>query len=79
MNCGAPGPALAALAAWAHDAIAVPFAAKPSPGLPGEVLAPAAFAAAVRPAIQAGARLVGGCCGATAEHLAALAAELAGA
>jgi 5-methyltetrahydrofolate--homocysteine methyltransferase len=54
----------------------VPFVAKPSPGLPGAVTSPAAFTAALVPAIAAGARLVGGCCGASAAHVAALAAWL---
>jgi 5-methyltetrahydrofolate--homocysteine methyltransferase len=73
VNCVAAGPALAALAAWAAAALPVPFVAKPAPGLPGRVAAPADFAAALAPAVQAGAGLVGGCCGATAGHLAALA------
>jgi 5-methyltetrahydrofolate--homocysteine methyltransferase len=75
-NCVAPGPALDALAAWASRSLPVPFAAKPSPGLPGAVLPPEAFAAALTPTLEAGTRLVGGCCGATADHLRALAAAL---
>ncbi len=73
VNCVAPGAALAALAAWARGALRIPFVAKPSPGLPGALLGPAAFAAALRPALRAGLAGVGGCCGATAEHLRALA------
>jgi 5-methyltetrahydrofolate--homocysteine methyltransferase len=76
VNCVFPGPALDALAADAASALRVPFVAKPSAGLPGQVLSPDAFAAALRPAIAAGARLVGGCCGATGEHLHALRAAL---
>jgi len=76
VNCVEAGPALAALAAWARGALPVPFVAKPSPGLPGRVTAPEPFAAALRPAVRAGARLVGGCCGATAGHVGALAAML---
>jgi len=72
VNCTAPGPAMARLA-FAVRALSVPFVAKPSPGPPGEVLAPDAFARAVAPVVEAGARLVGGCCGAGPEHLAALA------
>jgi 5-methyltetrahydrofolate--homocysteine methyltransferase len=78
VNCVAAGPALAALAGWAVANLGVPFVAKPSPGLPGAVLAPEAFAAALAPAVDAGARIVGGCCGATGEHLRAV-AELLGA
>lgn len=71
-NCTAPGPAFTRLA-FAAQALSVPFVAKPSPGPPGQVMPPAPFAAAVSPAVQAGARLVGGCCGTSAEHLSALA------
>jgi 5-methyltetrahydrofolate--homocysteine methyltransferase len=74
VNCVAPGAALADLAAWARGALPVPFVAKPSPGLPGAVRAPEAFAADLSPALRAGAGLVGGCCGATGDHLRALAA-----
>ncbi|HSN92329.1 MAG TPA: homocysteine S-methyltransferase family protein, partial [Anaeromyxobacteraceae bacterium] len=77
-NCVAPGPALAALAGWAAGALSVPFAAKPSPGLPGAVLPPAAFAEALAPAFRAGLRVAGGCCGATAEHVRAVGEALAG-
>jgi 5-methyltetrahydrofolate--homocysteine methyltransferase len=73
VNCVAPGEALTALAAWAAEKLTVPFVAKPSPGLPGVVAPPAAFADALRPAFAAGLRIAGGCCGATAEHLRALA------
>jgi 5-methyltetrahydrofolate--homocysteine methyltransferase len=73
VNCLFAGDALTALAAWAARHLPVPFVVKPSPGLPGAVLAPGAFAEALRPAVAAGARAVGGCCGATADHLRALA------
>jgi 5-methyltetrahydrofolate--homocysteine methyltransferase len=76
VNCLAAGPALTALAGWARTTLPVPFIAKPSPGMPGAVLPPSAFAEALAPAIAAGARLVGGCCGATAGHLAAIATRL---
>jgi len=76
VNCVPAGPPLTALCGWARASLPVPFAVKPSPGLPGAVLPPERFAAALAPAVAAGARLVGGCCGATAGHLAALAALL---
>ena len=76
VNCVPAGPALTALSAWARTTLPVPFIAKPSPGLPGATMPPAKFAQAVAPAVAAGARLVGGCCGASADHLAALAAML---
>jgi 5-methyltetrahydrofolate--homocysteine methyltransferase len=74
VNCVPAGAPLAELAAWAQTSLPVPFVAKPSPGLPGEVLPADAFAAALAPALAAGASLAGGCCGATGEHLRALAA-----
>jgi 5-methyltetrahydrofolate--homocysteine methyltransferase len=76
VNCVAPGPALTALARTAAAKLAVPFVAKPTAGLPGAVLSPDAFAAAVEPALAAGLRVVGGCCGATGAHVAALAERL---
>jgi len=72
VNCVAPGAALTALVSWAAERLRVPFVAKPSPGLPGAVLDPEAFAAALAPAFAAGLRIAGGCCGATADHLRAL-------
>jgi 5-methyltetrahydrofolate--homocysteine methyltransferase len=77
VNCVAPGAALADLAAWARHRLRIPFVAKPSPGLPGAVLAPEAFVAALRPALAAGLAVAGGCCGATAEHLRSLRGALA--
>jgi 5-methyltetrahydrofolate--homocysteine methyltransferase len=74
VNCVPAGVPLAALAAAAVERLGVPFAAKPSPGLPGEVLPPDRFAAALAPVLRAGARYVGGCCGATAAHVEAVAA-----
>ena len=74
VNCVAAGPALTALAAWASAHLHVPFVAKPSPGLPGAVLGPDAFAEAISPAVEAGLRILGGCCGAGGAHLAALGA-----
>jgi 5-methyltetrahydrofolate--homocysteine methyltransferase len=73
VNCVFPGRALDLLAARAGARLRVPFVAKPSPGLPGAVRSPEAFAAALRPALRAGIALAGGCCGTTGEHLRALA------
>jgi 5-methyltetrahydrofolate--homocysteine methyltransferase len=78
VNCLAADAALAALVARAAPRLSVPLVAKPSPGLPGAVLAPAAFAAALSPAIAAGLRIAGGCCGADADHLRALAPLVGG-
>ncbi|WP_242342360.1 homocysteine S-methyltransferase family protein, partial [Anaeromyxobacter terrae] len=74
VNCVAPGVALADLAAWARATLPIPFVVKPSPGLPGAVRSPDAFAAELSPALAAGVALAGGCCGATGDHLRALAA-----
>jgi 5-methyltetrahydrofolate--homocysteine methyltransferase len=79
VNCMSAGPALAQLTRLARARLGVPFVAKPSPGLPGAIEAPERFAAALRPALAAGLAAVGGCCGATADHLRAIAAELAAA
>jgi 5-methyltetrahydrofolate--homocysteine methyltransferase len=76
VNCVAAGPPLAALAQAAAARVAVPFAAKPSPGLPGEILPPERFAAMLAPVLRAGAAYAGGCCGATADHVRALAAAV---
>lgn len=73
VNCVAAGPALSALARAAAARVRVPLVAKPSPGLPGAVLGADAFAAALRPAVEAGISVVGGCCGAGAAHLRAIA------
>lgn len=77
VNCVFPGAALDALVAEAVARLRIPFVLKPSPGLPGALLSPEAFAGALRSALAAGPRLVGGCCGAGPEHLRALGAALA--
>ncbi len=72
VNCVLPSPALAALARAVAPGLAVPFAVKPNAGPPGRPLPPEEFARALAPALEAGARLAGGCCGTTAEHLRSL-------
>lgn len=67
------------LAAWTTRPIVV----KPNAGLPDPVtnvyeLAPDRFAAAMRVLVDKGARIVGGCCGTTPEHIAALKDALSG-
>ncbi len=58
----------------------VPIIAKPNAGVPmwntpdkAGYISPAEFAGEMRQLMEAGARIVGGCCGATPEHLKALA------
>jgi 5-methyltetrahydrofolate--homocysteine methyltransferase len=77
VNCLLPGAPLQDLARALGSSLPVPLVVKPSAGLPGALLAPDAFAAWVHGAVRAGARWVGGCCGAGGPHLAALAARLA--
>ncbi|MBI3855606.1 MAG: homocysteine S-methyltransferase family protein [Planctomycetes bacterium] len=48
----------------------------PSAGLPGKEIPPGEFAEGIRKLVEAGARLVGGCCGAGPAHIAAAAAVL---
>ena len=62
------------LAAWGNAGLPVDEAA----GLFSEPIAPAEYAEAAEAWAAAGARLVGGCCGTGAGHVAALAARLGG-
>ena len=84
LNCCAPEEALEQLRRLAPYA-SVPLIAKPSAGLPrmeGDravyPCAPAELAACAAPLAAAGARIFGGCCGTTPEHIAALGAALEG-
>jgi 5-methyltetrahydrofolate--homocysteine methyltransferase len=72
VNCVLPDAALLATVAGAAARVPVPLVAKANAGLPGAPVPPDAFAAGMREAVRAGARLVGGCCGAGPEHLRAL-------
>lgn len=76
LNCTLPGLDLAALSAGLAPGLEIPLVMKPSAGLPGAVIGAEAFAAGIAAAVRAGARWVGGCCGAGPEHLAALARAL---
>ena len=69
LDLGATAGILESLA----DKTALPLLAKPSAGLPGGPMnSPADFAAAVPGWLRRGVRLMGGCCGATERHIAAL-------
>ena len=57
--------------------MAEPVSAFPSAGLPQEVLTPSEFAAGALALVERGVRLIGGCCGATPAHIAALTEALA--
>jgi hypothetical protein len=61
------------LAGALHRATDLPLIFKPGAGLPGEPPAsPESFARAVCDLVSLGARLIGGCCGTTEAHVAAL-------
>jgi 5-methyltetrahydrofolate--homocysteine methyltransferase len=74
VNCVLPGtPGLSPLLTRLVKRVAVPVVAKPSAGLPGHVMTPEAFGAWCRALREAGASWIGGCCGASADHVAAAA------
>lgn len=72
VNCVSPEEAMTALA-WLSD-LTSHRSAFPSAGLPGKEISPEAFAEGIRKLVDAGARLVGGCCGAGPDHIRAAAA-----
>jgi 5-methyltetrahydrofolate--homocysteine methyltransferase len=76
VNCLTPGAPLEPFARRVAPGLGAPLVLKPSPGLPGRTLSPADFAAWLAPAARAAGAWAGGCCGATAAHLAALAEAL---
>jgi homocysteine S-methyltransferase len=75
VNCVTPMQALRAME-YLHTLSALPRAAFPSAGPPGQEANPETFAAWVKDLVEAGASLVGGCCGAGPEHIRAAAALL---
>ncbi len=80
LNCGGDAPAMPEVVRRMSAAVpGVPIVAKPNAGLPSRVQiagpapeGPEAFARILRDAAGFGARLVGGCCGTTPEHLRAV-------
>jgi len=80
-NCGDLDPAqMAVVVSYLKSATALPILAQPNAGKPRLVgdktvfdMAPAPFAACIAECVRAGARLVGGCCGTTPEHIRAVA------
>lgn len=81
VNCGELSPAeIAKVVKTMHRHTALPLIAQPNAGKPrlenGQTvfdMEPAAFARGILECIEAGARLVGGCCGTSPEHIATLA------
>ncbi len=76
VNCVFLGPALDRLVDDLAGALPIPLVVKPSAGLPGRTLPPEEWAAGVARLSTRGAGWVGGCCGASPEHLAALGLRL---
>jgi methionine synthase I (cobalamin-dependent) len=74
-NCVDPAQALRSLERVAK-ATTLPLSAFPSAGLPGEEQSPREFAESIGSLVDAGARLVGGCCGTGPEHIRAAAVAL---
>lgn len=80
MSNGSIDPSeMAQVVALMADATSLPLIAQPNAGKGRLVdkslvfdMTPAAFAAGVKECVAAGARLVGGCCGTSPEHVAAM-------
>ena len=80
VNCASGPDQLESVVRMMKNACALPIAAKPNAGLPvmtehGEAVYPMdaqQFAEGVERLVQAGASLIGGCCGTTPEHIHAL-------
>ena len=83
-NCGSLDPAqMAVVISELKNATTMSLLAQPNAGKPKLVgdktvfeMAPAKFAAGISGCIHAGASIVGGCCGTTAEHIRAVAEML---
>jgi 5-methyltetrahydrofolate--homocysteine methyltransferase len=83
-NCGDLDPAqMAVVVSILKSATTLPVLAQPNAGRPKLVgdktifeMAPAPFAAGIAECLRAGARLVGGCCGTSPEHIRAIAEML---
>ncbi|MGA2915547.1 MAG: homocysteine S-methyltransferase family protein [Sedimentisphaerales bacterium] len=80
-NCGSLDPGqMSAVVSLLKAATTLPILAQPNAGKPKLInnktifeMGPESFAAGIRECINAGARLVGGCCGTTPAHIQALA------
>lgn len=70
-NCAEPAVIASALRDI-YPFARVPLLAKPSAGLPENTLSPESWSDAMREVLDAGATLVGGCCGTTPRHIACL-------
>lgn len=77
VNCSLGPEALVPVIRTIAENTCLPVVAKPNAGLPDPVtgaydLCPSAFAEAMKKCIQAGATIVGGCCGTSVEYIRAL-------
>ncbi len=81
VNCSCGPDQLVSVVRNLRDAVSLPIIAKPNAGMPvidektGQAvypMGPEAFARSMRALMEAGATVVGGCCGTTPEHIAAL-------
>jgi 5-methyltetrahydrofolate--homocysteine methyltransferase len=83
-NCGDLGPAqMAVVISYFKTATKLPLLAQPNAGRPKLIgdktvfeMTPAQFADGITECLRAGARLVGGCCGTSPEHIRAVAGML---
>ena len=83
-NCGDLDPAqMAVVVSYLKSATTLPVLAQPNAGRPRLVgnktifeMAPASYTAGIAECLNAGARLVGGCCGTSPEHIRAVAGIL---
>lgn len=85
VNCSTGPEAMARVVAKMYAYSNLPIIAKPNDGLPelinGETIyrtTPEAFAEEAKALVSAGARIVGGCCGTTPEHIRALCDTVSG-
>jgi 5-methyltetrahydrofolate--homocysteine methyltransferase len=85
-NCSVTASVMAGMVREARAAVALPLLAQPNAGQPRVAASgvtydatPEAFAAEVLGLVEAGAGLVGGCCGTTPEHIRAARTALGGA
>jgi len=85
-NCGSLAPAqMAEVVSLLHSASTLPILAQPNAGIPQLIedktvfdMAPAQFAQGLAACIEAGATIVGGCCGTTPQHIRAVAEMIGG-
>lgn len=76
LNCSCGPVSMAKPLEEARPYAKVPLIAKPNAGEPGNPLPPEEFGKAAAALANSGALILGGCCGTTPEHIAALAKEL---